>query len=156
MQTDLLGVATRARGAIVRLVKGGCVSAGCLVAIAVPAAADTGPAGIEGCIVAGTFSTPPVAGLAVHLGRCTYTATRRAGYLAIGDEWSIVVERRTGPVTTTTTYSSSNGAHHFCDAVIHEGDLVTVTAVANSIALAGNPVPAATDFLPTATGKCAA
>jgi hypothetical protein len=141
----------RTRGTIARLVLGGLVAAGCVAALAVPAGADTGPAGIEGCVAAGTFSTPPVAGLAVHLGRCTSTATRRAGYVAIGDQWSIVIERGTGPVTTTT-YSSSNGAHQVCDAVIHAGDVVTVKASGNSIAVAGNPVPAATDFLTTATG----
>ncbi|MCW3063788.1 MAG: hypothetical protein JWN32_960 [Solirubrobacterales bacterium] len=135
---------------------GGWVAVGCVVAFAGPAGADTGPAGIEGCVVAGRFSTPTVGGLAVHLGRCTYKATRRAGYLAIGDQWSIVVERASGPVVATTTYSSSNGAHRVCDAVIHEGDRVTVTAVGNSVALAGNPVPAATDFLPTGTGLCVA
>jgi hypothetical protein len=153
MQTDPRRVTMRTRGTIARLLLGGWVAAGFLVALAAPAGADTGPAGIEGCIVAGTFSTPPVGGLAVHQGQCTYKATRRAGYVAIGDQWSIVVERGTGP-GTTTTYSSSNGAHHVCDAVIHEGDLVTVTATGNSIAVAGNPVPAATDFLPTATGLC--
>jgi hypothetical protein len=134
----------------------GSAAAACVVALAASAAADTGPLGIEGCIVAGTFSTPPVAGLAVHLGRCTYTATRRAGYLAVGDQWSIVVERGTGLAMTTTTYSSSNGAHHVCDAVIHTGDLVTVTAAGNSVAIAGNPVPSVTDFLPTGTGLCVA
>jgi hypothetical protein len=134
----------------------GSAVAACVVGLAASAAADTGPAGIEGCIVSSTFSTPPVAGLAVHFGSCTYKATRRAGYVAIGDQWSIVVERATGPVTSTTTYSSSNGAYHVCDAVIHEGDIVTVTASGNSFALAGNPVPAATDFLPTATGLCVA
>jgi hypothetical protein len=134
----------------------GSAAAACVVALAAPAAADTGPLGIEGCIVAATFSTPPIAGLSVHLGRCAYTATRRAGYVAIGDQWSIVVEHGTGPAMTTTTYSSSNGAHHLCDAVIHAGDVVTVTAAGNSVAVAGNPVPAATDFLPTGTGLCVA
>jgi hypothetical protein len=142
----------RTRRAIARLVLASSVAAACGVALAAPAAADTGPAGIEGCIVASTFSTPPLAGLAIHLGSCTYKATRRAGYVAIGDQWSIVVERG----TATTTYSSSNGAHHICDALIHEGDIVTVTASGSSFALAGNPVPSATDFLPTATGLCIA
>jgi hypothetical protein len=153
MQSDPRRVTMRTRGTIARLVLGGLVAAGCVAALAVPAGGDTGPAGIEGCVVA--FSTPPVAGLAGHLGRCTYTATRRAGYVAIGDQWSIVIERGTGPVTTTT-YSSSNGAHRVCDAVVHAGDVVTVTASGNSIAVPGNPVPAAADFLTTATGLCVA
>jgi hypothetical protein len=154
MQSDPRDIKLRTRGALSRLVIGGSAAAACVVALAAPAAADTGPLGIEGCVAAGAFSTPPVVGIAVHPGLCTYTATRRAGYVAIGDQWSIVVERATGPAMTTTTYSSSNGAHHVCDAVIHAGDLVTVTAAGNSVAVAGNPVPAVTDFLPTGTGLC--
>ena len=77
----------------------------------------------------------------------------RAGYVAAGDRWSVVIKH---PDKKVTNYSSSNGAHHVCDAVIGEGDVVTVRAAGTSTALAGNPVPAATDFLPTATGKCLA
>jgi hypothetical protein len=120
-----------------------------------PAAADGTPAGIEGCVVSGDAASPTLAGLAVHRRQCSYTATRRAGYAASGSDWSVTLTRAVGTVTTTTTYSSSNGAAHVCDAVIAPGDVVTVTAGSGSVAAAGNPVPSATDFLPTATGKCA-
>jgi hypothetical protein len=130
------------------------VALGCAVAPAAPAVADSGPAGIEGCVVSGRLATPYMAGLAVHAGRCRYRATRRAGFAAVGDHWSVVVRRRAD--RKTMTYSSSNGASHVCDAVIHEGDVVTVTATGDSLAAAGNPVPAALDFLPTDTGKCVA
>jgi hypothetical protein len=66
----------------------------------------------------------------------------------------VVITRPSGNTTTTITYASWNGAQHVCDAVIHAGDEVTVTASADAVAMAGNPVPAAGDFLPTATGKC--
>jgi hypothetical protein len=125
------------------------------LAVATPAGADSGPAGIEGCIVSGSMRSPTVEGLAVHLGRCRYTATRRAGYFATGAPWSVSVRRGTGHTAAVTTYTSSNGAHRLCDAVIAPGDEVTVTASGGALAMAGNPVPAAFDFLPTGTGKCA-
>jgi hypothetical protein len=133
---------------------GAAIVISCVLAAAVPAAADTGPAGIEGCVVSGSYATPPVAGLAVHAGFCKYVATRRAGYVAAGSRWSVVITRPTGDTTTTITYASWNGAQHVCDAVIQTGDEVTVTASGDAMAMAGNPVPAAGDFLPTATGKC--
>lgn len=126
----------------------------CVLAAAVPVAADTGPAGVEGCVVSGSYETPPVAGIAVHPGLCSYTATRRAGYIAVGSPWSVTITRPTGNTTTTITYASWNGSPPVCDAVIHTGDEVTVKASADAVAMAGNPVPAAGDFLPTATGKC--
>ncbi|MDQ1552447.1 MAG: hypothetical protein QOD50_1869 [Actinomycetota bacterium] len=122
------------------------------LAPAAPGAADQGPAGIEGCVVTATLGTPYIAGIALHVDRCRYVATRRAGYAATGDEWSIIVRRKAEH--RTVTYSSSNGASHVCDAVIHEGDVVTVTATGDGLAAAGNPVLAALDFLPTDTGKC--
>jgi hypothetical protein len=126
----------------------------CVLAAAVPVAADTGPAGVEGCVVSAAYATPPIGGLAVHAGFCKYTATRRAGYVATGSRWSVVITRPTGNTTTTITYASWNGAQHVCDAVIQASDEVTVTASGDAVAMAGNPVPAAGDFLPTATGKC--
>jgi hypothetical protein len=137
-----------------RTLAGVGIAIGCVFAPAAPVAADTGPAGVEGCVVSGSYRTPPVAGLAVHAGFCQYTATRRAGYVAAGSRWSVVITRSTRNATTTVTYASWNGAQHVCDAVIHAGDEVAVTASRDAMAMAGNPVPAAGDFLPTATGKC--
>jgi hypothetical protein len=124
------------------------------MALAIPAGADVGPLGIEGCIVSGDASTSPILGLAVHYGTCTYTATRRAGFVAVGTDWSISVTRTDGSLPKTTTYSSSAGSPHVCDAVIRPGNVVMVTAGRNSLAVAGNPVPNTGDRLPTDTGLC--
>jgi hypothetical protein len=141
---------------VIRLVQAGLAAGVSALALATPAGADVGPAGVEGCIASGNVSTFPILGLAVHYRRCTYTARRRAGYAAVGSDWSVSVTRTEGEGETTTRYSSRAGSPHVCDAVIRPGNVVTVTAGRDSLVAAGNPVPDTGDRLPTDTGKCVA
>ena len=141
---------------VTRLVQAGLAGGLSALALAMPAGADVGPVGIEGCVVSGNAGTSPILGLAVHYRSCSYTARRRAGFAAVGNDWSVSVSRTEGGIEKRTTYSSRAGSPHVCDAVIRPGDVVTVTAGRNSGAAAGNPVPDTGDRLPTDTGKCIA
>jgi hypothetical protein len=139
---------------VTQLIQTGLAAGVSALAFAMPAGADVGPAGVEGCVVSSNARTSPILGLAVHYRRCTYTATRRGGFAAAGNDWSISVTRIEGDIETTTTYSARAGSPHVCDAVIRPGNIVTVKAGRNSQAAAGNPVPNTGDRLPTDTGKC--
>jgi hypothetical protein len=106
--------------------------------------ADTLPGGAEGCLATspGADVTNPAVGPVLHSGRCSYTATRPAGYVAAGDSWTITVSRLSGgskvPVRVFRggRNTGPDGACH--TSVVAAGQIVDVT-VSNGAVFVGDP-----------------
>jgi hypothetical protein len=96
--------------------------------------ADTLPGGVEGCVVTNPGKDSPTG--TVYADKCSYTATRTAGYATAAQKWSVSIYT---PATKTTKVFGSDQASKRC----YTGPLI-VTAT-NGVAAAGNPFPAATD-----------
>src|SRR5205807_534265 len=121
----------------------------CLAGVAAPVGADSVPGGAEGCVT-NPFGTSPAGVL--YQSSCSYTATRNAGYVANGSDWTVTISRPNGTTTPTQiSYSSAAGSPGQCVTAILAGDTVSATSGANSGVAIGNPFPAGAPDLPGTT-----
>ena len=124
----------------------------------VDAKATTLPAGVEGCIAsspgANVDSAPAGSGNALNNAKCSYKATRKGGYVAAADNWTITRWKVvSGQKRLVARYSGTRtaGGPHCNTSVILPGELVEVTVTYGAVAV-GAPAPKDTDpYAPAGT-----
>lgn len=113
--------------------------------------ATTLPAGVEGCVAVSpgmNVNASPVGnGNLIYNAKCSYTATRKASYMAAAESWTItrskIVSGRKQLVASYSGYRTSGGPH--CNTMIVQAGEIIDVSVTYGIVAVGAPTPKDTD-----------